>query len=366
MNKIYFLVNGPGEISGWLYPLVKWIQEFKPSWAKSFSFNSIVVPCQFASGEEEKVLRSWNFFEEIIPSNKYWSLFKDRVKDENLVLFHIGGDLYFNFVLSKRWKSIPVAYVEKYFWIEKFYKRVYTLRDIKLRNSIFVGDLRFDFLPKDAFSDNNKIVLFPGSRSYALKFFIPFYLALVKELVKDFPKLNFTFFISPFVNERIVKNTLKKLHPLIKELPVNFETLDDMNKLKGYLMAITLPGTTTLQLAYTKIPMIVILPLHKPDFIPLEGMANLLRGKLREKLIGFYLRKNPYLALPNQIHPGIVPEIVGKFQYKEVLNYIKEILYNRESLKKIHKMMGEKFNKDYLTSELIWKDLYYEILSKVT
>ncbi|ACI19819.1 glycosyltransferase family protein [Dictyoglomus thermophilum] len=366
MKKVYFLVNGPGEISGWLYPLVKWIKEFNPAWSQDLVFNSIVVPCQFASGREEEVLKSWNFFGEVIPSNKYWSLFRDGRKYENSVFFHIGGDLYFNLALSKRKKGIPVAYVEKYFWGERFYRKVYTLNDkLNIPNSIFVGDLRFDFLPSNAFSDSNNIALFPGSRNYALKFFIPFYLALVKEIVKDFPDFNFTFFLSPFIDGKVVDDILRRVNSMVKDLPIKFEILDDMKKLNGYLMAITLPGTNTMQLAYMKIPMIVILPLHRPEFIPIEGIANLFKGRLREGLINLYLKKNPYLALPNKISPGIIPEIVGNFHFRDVLKYIKEILYNRERLIKIHEKLKENFNKDYLSSEIIWKDLYNEVLSKI-
>ncbi|MFN3698983.1 MAG: hypothetical protein ACK4SU_02145 [Dictyoglomus sp.] len=363
MIELYFAVNGPGEIAGWLYPLIRWLKEYSPYWVKHLTFNVILTPCQFASGEEENVLRSWNFFNSIIPSHKYWNCFNG--KKDNSILFHIGGDLFFNFALSKVWKSIPIAYIEKEFWVGRFYRRIYSVKDMKLRNSISVGDLRFDFLPDNGFSETGKIALFPGSRAYGLKFYIPFYLALVKELIKDFNNLSFTMFFSPFINKAIKDKFIEKFKPLFEELPIKVEDLTDMNKVKNYLLAITLPGTNTIQLAYMKIPMFVVFPLHRPEFIPLEGLANIFKGKIRERLIEFYLSRNPYLALPNKLYPGIVPEIVGKFQLKDVVTFLKNSLYNRKILLKIHEDLKEKFHKDYLTSEIIWNDLYDEVLKEI-
>lgn len=364
MKEVFFLVNGPGEISGWLYPLIRWIKDYNPSWVRDFSFNVILTPCQFASGEEENVLRSWQFFNKIIPSREYWNCFRPINKEES-ILFHIGGDLFFNLILSKIWKSIPVAYVEKEFWSERFYKRVYSVKNIKISNSITVGDLRFDFLPNNGFSEKGKIALFPGSRAYGLRFYIPFYLVLVRELIKDFNDLSFTMFFSPFINKEIKAKIINKFKPFLEVLPIEIQDLDDMTELKDYSLAITLPGTNTIQLAYMKIPMFVILPLHRTEFIPLEGLANVIKGRLRDKLIEVYLSKNPYLALPNKLYPGIVPEIVGKFKFKDVVIMLKKILYNREILIKIHMELKEKFNKDYLSSEIIWNDIYNEVLKKI-
>lgn len=364
MKEIYFLVNGPGEISGWLYPLIRWVEEYNPDWIRDFSFNVILTPCQFASGEEENVLRSWNFFDRIISSKDYWKCFR-LTKKQSSILFHIGGDLFFNLILSRIWKSIPVAYVEKEFWSERFYSRVYSIRDIKFKNSIPVGDLRFDFLPNNGFSEKGKVALLPGSRAYGLRFYIPFYLALVRELVRDFNDLSFTVFFSPFINKDIKNRIINKFRPFFEMFHIEIEDLTNMNKLKDYSLAITLPGTNTIQLAYMKIPMFVILPLHRTEFIPLEGLANIIRGRLRDKLIEVYLSKNPYLALPNKMYPGIVPEMVGKFQFKDVVIALKKILYNREILVKIHMALKERFNKNYLSSEIIWNDIRDEILEKV-
>jgi lipid-A-disaccharide synthase len=360
--KIYFIANGPGEIVGWLYPLVQWIREYKPFWSKYLSYYLILNPCQFASGEEERVVRTWEFFEEIFLPDEYWKLFK--FKEANSIIFHIGGDLFFNLALAKKWKSKSLAYLEKDFYWEKFYNRIYASKVLKYKKAVVVGDLRFDFLPNNGFSNNNRIALFPGSRTYGLRFYLPFYFMLANEILKDFLDLKFTLFFSPFLNPSEKEKILEKLKPLWKDLPIEFRDLKDMREVNGYLLAITLPGTNTLQLAYMKIPMLVILPLHRPEYLPLEGIGNLVKGRIRDFIIRAYLNGNPYLALPNKIYPGVVPEIVGKFSFKDVLEFLKRLIDNREMILNIHNELKEKFNKDYLSSELIWKDFYHEILEK--
>ncbi|HOP95492.1 MAG TPA: hypothetical protein PL130_06975 [Dictyoglomaceae bacterium] len=364
MTKFYFIANGPGEISGWLYPLVQWIKIFNPPWAEDMEFCLILNKCQFASGQEEKVVKSWNFFKEIVPPDDYWEKFKSKPNEETIV-FHIGGDLFFNLLLAKRWNGISLAYVEKEFWAERFYRRVYSNKPLKPSNSLCVGDLRFDFLPENSFSiDSKKIALFPGSRAYGLRFYLPFYVALVREITKSFPDLSFTVFFSPFLDPNEKNNILSKLEPIWRNLPIEMKELNDMGEIKDYLFAITLPGTNTLQLSYMKIPILVILPLHRPEFLPLEGLGNLVKGRFRDYIINLYLAKNPYLALPNKIKPGIVPEIVGKFKFEDVLKYFRSLLENRDEIENIHKNLLLSFNKDYLSSQLIWEDIN-EILKEV-
>lgn len=365
MYNFYFIINGPGEISGWLYPLILRIKKKDYSWIKNMNFYTILVPCQFATGEEKRVLEELNFFKEVISPEKYWKNFITKPKSKNII-FHFGGDLFFNGILGKIWKSYSIAYIEKkYPWIF-LYNLVYSSKDLKNPKIKYVGELRFENLNKDAFSkESNRIALFPGSRDYALRFYLPFYLALIKEIHKFYPELQFTLFFSQFLRKDIIEQFLINLNQLLKDLPIKIEILKDWEKqVNNFLFAITLPGTTTLQLGYSGIPMLVLLPLHRPEYLPMEGISHFLKGKIKNLLIEIYLKKNPYLALPNKYKKGIVPEIVGRFDFKKVIKYLLEVLENREMIEKIHKELMEIFPEiDTCPSEMIWGDIY-EILAK--
>ncbi|MGB9856597.1 MAG: hypothetical protein ACPLKX_00440 [Dictyoglomaceae bacterium] len=365
MLDFYFIVNGPGEISGWLYPLINWIKEKNLDWMRDIDFHALLVPCQFATGEEKRVLEEFDFFKEIIPSKDYWKNFSKKPKSKNII-FHFGGDLFFNGFLGKMWKSYSMAYIEKkHPWLFLF-NRVYSSKDLKNSRIKFVGDLRIENINRNAFSkESNRIALFPGSRSYALRFYFPFYSTLIKEINKSYPELKFTIFLSQFLNKEIIEYYLARLSPLLRDLPIEIKILRDWKKeMNNFLFAITLPGTTTLQLGYSGIPMLVILPLHRPEYLPLEGLSHFLKGKIRNYLVEIYLKKNPYLALPNRHKPGVVPEIIGKFDFKKVVKYLLDILGNRDLIEKIHMNLIEIFpGMEKYPSEIIWSDIH-EVLEK--
>ncbi len=365
MFNFYFIVNGPGEIAGWLYPLVDWVKKRSFDWIKDINFYTILVPCQFATGEEKRVLEEFNFFKEIIPPDLYWKNFVNKPKGKNII-FHFGGDLFFNGILSKIWKSYSIAYIEKkYFWLFLF-NLVYSSKDLKDPKIRYVGELRFENLNKNAFSKkSNRIALFPGSRDYALRFYFPFYLALIKEIYKLYPDLQFTFFLSQFLRRETIDQYLRKLNSLLKELPIEIKILKNWKEqVNDFLFALTLPGTTTLQLGYSGIPMLVLLPLHRPEYLPIEGFGHFLKGRFRNFLVEIYLKNNPYLAIPNKYKRGVVPEIIGRFNYKKVIKYILDILENRELIEKMHmELIGIFPELDVSPSEIIWSDIY-EILEK--
>jgi len=366
MLKFYFIVNGPGEISGWLYPLINWVKNKDLYWIKYIDFYVILVPCQYATGEERKFLEKFNFFKEIIPPDDYWKNFGKRPKGKNII-FHFGGDLFFNGFLGKIWKSYTIAYVEKrYPWLF-LYDFIYSTKELNDKKIKYVGDLRFENINRKAFSiESNKIALFPGSRDYALRFYFPFYVALIKELNRYFPEFKFIFFLSPFLKNDIISQYLNKLNLLIKELPIEIKILDDWKKeINNFLFAITLPGTTTIQLGYSGIPMLVILPLHRPEYLPMEGLTHYLKGSIKNYFIELYLRRNKYLSLPNKYKPGVIPEIVGRFSFKKVVKYLLEILENKGLIEKIHYDLLDIFPEiERSPSEIIWSEIYYEILEK--
>lgn len=84
-------------------------------------------------------------------------------------------------------------------------------------------------------------------------------------------------------------------------------------------LAITLPGTNTLELSALGCPMVVVLPLQRPEEIPLEGPAGLLRRipwlgpAVVRRGVQKMSRRLRFAAWPNRLaQEEVVPELRGE------------------------------------------------------
>ena len=87
--------------------------------------------------------------------------------------------------------------------------------------------------------------------------------------------------------------------------------LHDENQRYGLMknadLALTIPGTNTLELGIAGVPSIICLPLQKMELIPIENPLRYLEhlpiiGKpLKRKLVEAYLSRFSYFSLPNMI-----------------------------------------------------------------
>jgi lipid-A-disaccharide synthase len=97
-------------------------------------------------------------------------------------------------------------------------------------------------------------------------------------------------------------------------------------------LAITIPGTNTLELALAGLPALVLLPLHKPEMLPLEGFWHwLLSGPglrgLKQRFVWRLAARLPHLALPNLwLNERVFPELRGVFSPAEVASAGLELL----------------------------------------
>jgi lipid A disaccharide synthetase len=116
-------------------------------------------------------------------------------------------------------------------------------------------------------------------------------------------------------------------------------------------VAITLPGTNTAELAVLGIPMVVLMPLNKPEKIPAEGFFGILSnipifGKyLKKALIKQALKRIKFVSIPNQkLNRMIVPELIGNIHPVEAantaLNILEEPLSRRNISMNLKASMG--------------------------
>ncbi|MFW6389571.1 MAG: sugar synthetase, partial [Halanaerobiales bacterium] len=113
-------------------------------------------------------------------------------------------------------------------------------------------------------------------------------------------------------------------------------------------LALTIPGTNNLELAYFGTPMIVLLPLNKPEDIPLEGVVGLIGeipylGKLlKQKLVPKIAARTDYVALINIIaEKRIAPEIRGIISPEDLVERVNYYLENKKELKAMQPRLKE-------------------------
>ena len=117
-------------------------------------------------------------------------------------------------------------------------------------------------------------------------------------------------------------------------------------------LAVTVPGTNTIQLAYRGIPALIVAALNKPEIIPIEGFAGLLKwfpgGKIiLKKAVKKYVEKFPFASLPNiYMQKEIFPELFGVIQTEDIIERLVMILKNNEIEKIKSKLKAFEFKGD--------------------
>ncbi|HEU4741961.1 MAG TPA: sugar synthetase, partial [Meiothermus sp.] len=206
-----------------------------------------------------------------------------------------------------------------------------------------VGNLVLDAIAETHLSPHSKkppigadVLLFPGSRPFAARYLLGFMLRAAELLAQQKPGLRFAWVQSRLLPDAVVEEALAaegsrvfggvsaRLREgwLISEHGLEVQVVDESLRypaMQQAKLALTIPGTNTLELAFSGLPAAVLLPLHKPELIPLEGILHwigMLPGGhwLKRQAV---LKAEPriaHLALPNQwLGERVYPELRGVF-----------------------------------------------------
>ena len=186
---------------------------------------------------------------------------------------------------------------------------------------------------------------------------IPFFLGVCEFLLHEFPEVEFSLLFSSFLGENILEEiagaelyramkvpavrvmlTAEGL-ALISEGGVRANVLQEGHRKAMYSadLALTIPGTNTMELACTGTPMVVVLPLHRPEMIPLDGLAGLVGsipivGRMIKSVgVNRYLKRWRYCALPNmRAGRELVPEVKGNIAPEDVARVAISLLKDRK------------------------------------
>jgi lipid-A-disaccharide synthase len=376
-KDIVILSNGPGEITTWVYPVVR---ELKRICSDSMRISVILSPCPNSMGNEAEIVAGYDGVDRVQGAQDFlpflllgktgdnWSWYK-----EGIVLF-LGGDQFFALVISKRLGYRSLIYAE---WEARWYRFIdhFAVMNNSVINNIspkyhskftVVGDLMSDVSVTNNIGKVGETIigLLPGSKRAKLMLGVPLMLAIASFLQQTKPEVKFIIPVAPTINTDILAryanpqdNPLvniwgKVKTKLIKENQREYLVTSDGLKIElitkfpcyeiltNCSLCLTTVGANTAQLGSLLIPMIVLLPTQQLDAMRswdgIPGiLANLpLFGGYFAKLINWLvLRQKRLFAWPNiWAKTEIVPELVGELKAAEVGQMILDLLDHPEKL----------------------------------
>lgn len=379
MIDVILTTNSPGEVSAWVKPVVKKLNEL------NIDKNIYVFtpPCVFSSGNEGKVISEIDGVTETYNSSEYLKYILFNKKLENFVLSNkgfvlsLGGDLMHAVFLGKKLDYPIYSYTEKGYGfknsINKFYlsdNKVYDkLKSggIPLSKLKVVGNLMYDSINPSLSREKTKqllnkseediiIELLPGSRPSEFKFTLPLFFNTLIQINKKENRFKYILSKSKFIEDKSIKKIIKSkrisgkvkydkdenLFIINDDIEVRIYDKHSHSIMRESDFALTLPGTNNIELAVLGTPMLIILPLNNPELIPLQGLIGLigeipLLGKfIKRSIIPKKVQEREYISLVNNLaEEEIVPEMVGEINSTNLSERVASLVNNElDTIKK--------------------------------
>jgi lipid-A-disaccharide synthase len=356
LDEILLLTNGPGELSTWVPPVLTRLRQRVPG----ARIELFLIRDQFAAGTEQTKAEALQLDALSGRSVLFRRLLERKTGRRGLVLL-LGGAPR-DAVLLGRATGYPAF---SYTFDAKAHhpglravlvdsertRAAMQARGVNPARIEVVGNLVVDALQEASIvpAPAAEVLLLAGSRPFAARYLLGFLLAVAEQMAKARPDLRFAWIKSRLLPEAVVAEALEA--ELVKDLGgVGARWVGDRLQTAGGLevlvldepqryaamrraqLAITIPGTNTLELALAGLPSLVLLPLHKPEMLPLEGFWHwLLSGpglrSLKQRFVWRLVAGMPHLALPNLwLNERVFPELRGVFSPAEVASAGLELL----------------------------------------
>lgn len=325
----------------------------------ALTLSLVLPPCQFASGQEAAFARRQGLFARVLGPRECLAIVTGlrrlTLAAPGCVL-HLGGDLWYSSTLARRAGVPAFAYVETPLIRSRAHRfaRVFVpsrdLADglasegVPRDRLLTVGDLRVDALtqarpgarvPRAGL----QVALFPGSRRWIVRGFLPFLVDIAAAMRERRPDVRFVLVVSPFLRREALTQVLDGQRPALARLGIAVADGDDLGAAAEADLAVTLPGTNTVQLAVLGVPMLVVLPLDRPGRIRTEGLSEWLGrvpglgSAIKGVMARRFLKRPHALAWPNrEAGRMIVPELVGRLSPGEVAGRALALLEDPDGL----------------------------------
>jgi lipid-A-disaccharide synthase len=343
--ELVLVSSGPGEVSNWAAPMAEAASAWAASRGAPLTISLILPPCQFASGQEVAYARRRGPFARVLGPRACLALvagFRRLPVSGPGCVLHLGGDLWYTATLGQRLGFPALAYVET----ELIRKRAHRFRRIfvpsqRLADRLVsarvprdlvrvVGDLRVDHLASfravaGAPRRGIRVALLPGSRGWIVEGMLPFLLDTAAAMRAVRSEISCSVIASPFLAPDALGRLLAPHRERLRALEIDVVQDERLQALAECDLAITLPGTNTVELAVLGVPMLVVLPLDRPGRIRTEGMSEWvsrlpgLGTAIKTTMARRFARRGQLVAWPNrEAGRQVVPEMVGSVVPAEV------------------------------------------------
>ena len=331
--RIALTANGPGEVAGWVRPLVRRIYERAPD-TDIFLF---LVPDDYATGREAELARTLFPSAHIYDPKAYLRVaLGQRVQglpERVDAVQYLGGDLMHAMRLHKRLHGMATTYKFSKPKYSPRWARAFAVDDASVAQLTGwnvphdrierVGNLAIDGAlleaqaPLEARAPRDGILIMPGSRRYEVENMIPFFFTVAVRIVNERPGTPIAFGISPFTPLDDVRRAIEgggdarlwAQRGRLVETPegpelvsidggVRFPVLHNaLSAATRARLALTLPGTKCIELAALGVPMIALTPMNAPEKIAFNGPLTYLD---RVPLIGVPLKRTVAVAVAHR------------------------------------------------------------------
>lgn len=364
-NDIVLVSNGPGELYTWVRPVLTELRRQAPERRVTVS----LIPCQFASGQETRIAETFGA-DRVTSPKDFVQLMAGRrsgFPTRAGAVLGLGGSAPLTLQLAGRVEAPAYRYSFVPYWHPKlaalFVDSGRTAQRARLLGAAgarleVVGNLVADAveLAEPAKTDGKPhILMLGGSRDAFAVHVIPFLLALADALHTHLPDARFVWPVSRLLSPEAIeqgvagvyKDTLGGVagkrdgNAVVTPGGARLELVPEGDRyahMRAADLAVTIPGTNTLELGIAGVPSVVLLPLNKPEVIPLEGPGHWLSllpvvgPALKRRAV---LLAAPHLpvSLPNNLSgEGLMLELKGTLTLEGVLHETLALLEDKASL----------------------------------
>jgi hypothetical protein len=350
--RLVLTANGPGEVAGWVLPLLHHVYELAPQ----TDVHLFMVPDDYASGSEAEFARARFPQARVYTPREYVAVALGRTV-ANLpqradVVQYLGGDLMHAARLHRRFGGTASTYKFSRRAYRALFARAYAIdeaNDAQLRawgtppeRVEIVGNLAIDGALMQAAGDGDVdaardgVLVMPGSRTHEVQHLVPFFFTMALRMLRESPNLRIAMGISPFTSNaqlraaiegggdpRVYANRGRLVEDASGTAFVSVEGNARVPVVRNALaaartarLAVTLPGTKCIELAALGVPTIAITPVNAAELATFNGPLTYLD---RIPVVGRALKRHAAVSLSRRHALHTQPNIdLGEMVIKEL------------------------------------------------
>ena len=304
-RELVLLSNGPGELHAFVKPVVDAVRRLDSDLPIKIS----LLPCQFASGNEASIARTFDVDAVTTPA-QYLRAMAARGAPTGLgarqgLVLQLGGGIGLAVALARRLRHPLHRYaftagghprLERLYVPDERTRRQARWAGTPGHRVSVVGNLVADAVAgTDAIEAPGRpyVILIPGSRDGFARPLIPFMLAVADRLHATIPEATFAWPVSRLLASSTIEDGIAGVEAgvlggvggrrdgdvVVTPSGAKVRMIDERVRyahMRAADLAVTIPGTNTLELGIAGLPAVVALPMNAPERIPLEGIGHFL------------------------------------------------------------------------------------------